>query len=119
MGGRSDCCAKVSILREDGEMRGKGGIGGRCGCKSACALARPSVSMQRIREPKKQELARGVREGGREGREKERDGEREILTDFAVGIGLFSAGTEVRIPPQQVYSLLLQTQPTGAHSIEL
>lgn len=40
-----------------------------------------------IQEPKKQE------EGG------ERDLEREILTDFAVGIGLFSAGTEVRIPP--------------------
>lgn len=49
----------------------------------------------------------------------ERDGERKVLTDFAVGIGLFSAGTEVRIPPQQVYSLLLQTEPTGAHSIEL
>lgn len=57
-------------------------------------------------------------EGGERGREGE------ILTDFAVGIGLFSAGTEVRIlpppsPPQQVYSLLLQTEPTGAHSIEL
>lgn len=30
-----------------------------------------------------------------------RGGEREILTDFAVGIGGFSAGTEVRIPPSR------------------
>lgn len=35
-------------------------------------------------------------EGGRG-----RDGERGILTDFAVGIGGFSAGTEVRIPPSR------------------
>lgn len=29
------------------------------------------------------------------------EGEREILTDFAVGIGGFSVGTEVRIPPSR------------------
>lgn len=38
-----------------------------------------------------------MQQGGREGR----GGEREILTDFAVGIGGFSTGTEVRIPPSR------------------
>lgn len=48
------------------------------------------------------------------------EGESEILTDFAVGIGgVLCRDWGQSPPPQQVYSLLLQTEPTRAHSIEL
>lgn len=68
--------------------------------KTECVCVRVCVCILYVR-------AKGGRL--RRGREGWRVKEKEILTDFAVGIGGFSTGTEVRIPPQQVYSLLLQT----------